>query len=71
MAVWVDPDAFDEITEQARKVRFWRTVGTVLAGLLFAVGWAAAKACGLVWLAVAWAGTAVKLGWQEARRGAS
>ncbi|MFJ2719376.1 hypothetical protein [Streptomyces sp. NPDC087437] len=71
MAVWVDPDAFDEITEQARKVRFWRTVGTAVAGLLFALGWVVAKACAVLWLAAVWVATAVKLGWQEARRGSS
>lgn len=59
----------DRITQEARQVRFWRTVLTALAGLLFGLGWLAAKACGVVWLAVVWSVTAARLGWQEARRG--
>ncbi|MFI0897073.1 hypothetical protein [Streptomyces sp. NPDC020983] len=59
----------DRITARARQVRFWRTVLTALAGLLFGAGWVAAKACALVWLAVAWMATAAQMGWREARRG--
>jgi hypothetical protein len=61
----------DEITEQAREVRFWHTVLTAVAGLLFGVGWLAAKACAVLWLGAAWSVTAVKVGWREARRGAA
>lgn len=51
------------ISDEARQVRFWRTVLTVLAGVLWLVGWSLSK----VWLAVAWCCVAVKVGWNDAR----
>jgi hypothetical protein len=69
MAVtWVQRVPVDRISKQAKEVRFWRTVATVLAGLLWGLGWCAAKVCALVWLALAWAVTAVRVGWADARR---
>jgi hypothetical protein len=59
------------INDRARQVHFWRTVATVLAGLLFAVGWVVAKGFGVAWLAATWTATAVLVGWQEGRRSAS
>jgi hypothetical protein len=53
----------DAITEQARQVRFWRTVLTVIAGVLFGAGWLVAK----MWLAAAWSAVAVREGWREGR----
>jgi hypothetical protein len=53
----------DAITEQARQVRFWRTVLTVIAGVLFGAGWLTARA----WLAVAWCAVAFREGWREGR----
>lgn len=58
-----------EIGRQAREVHFWRTVATLLAGLLFAVGWLTAKAFAVLWLALVWPATAVKVGWQAGRAG--
>lgn len=57
----------DRITAEARQVHFWRTVLTVVAGLLFAVGWLTFKTLAGLWFVAAWAGAAVKVGWQEAR----
>jgi uncharacterized membrane protein YedE/YeeE len=57
----------DAITVQARQVRFWRTVLTVIAGLLFGAGWVTAKAFGVMWLAAAWTAVAVREGWREGR----
>ncbi|WP_406168895.1 hypothetical protein [Streptomyces sp. NBC_00996] len=71
MAVWADRVPVEEISERARQVKFWRTCLTVLAGLLFGLGWLAAKAFAVLWLAVVWSATAVKVGWQEGRRGAA
>lgn len=71
MAVWVDRVPVERITREAREIRFWRTVLTLLAGLLFGLGWLAAKAFTLLWLAAVWSATAVKVGWQEGRRGAA
>lgn len=59
----------ERITAEARQVRFGRTVLTVLAALLFSVGWCVAKLAGGLWLVVAWAATAVKVGWVEAHKG--
>ncbi len=55
------------ITDEARQVHFGRTVLTVIAGLLFGLGWVTAKTLGGLWLALAWSVTAVRLGWVEAR----
>lgn len=55
------------ITEEAKQVRFGYTVLTILAGLLYALGWIVAKAFTGVWFVLAWVGTAVKVGWKDAR----
>lgn len=66
MAV-LDRVPYDRITEQARQVELTRTILTILAGLLYALGWVTAKTLTGIWLAVAWSATAVRLGWVEAR----
>lgn len=58
----------DRITAEARDVRFWRTVLTAIAGLLYGLGWVTAKAFTLLWLAIVWVGAAVKIGWRDARK---
>jgi hypothetical protein len=55
----------DEITVQARQVRFSRVLLTVLAALFFGIGWLA----GRLFLGVAWCAVAVRTGWQEGRYG--
>jgi len=55
------------ITDEARNVRFWVTVLTVVAGLLYGLGWLVAKAFTGLWFVLAWIGTAVKVGWKDAR----
>lgn len=57
-----------QINRQAREIHFWRTVLTLLAGLLFGLGWLTAKAFAVLWLAMTWTAVAVKVGWQEARK---
>lgn len=57
----------DRITAEAKQVRFGRSVLTLVACVLFAIGWCAAKAVGVAWFALAWTVTAVKVGWVEAR----
>lgn len=56
------------ITTQARLTASTLTPGraflAILTGVLFAVGWLAAKS----WFAVVWTMTAVSLGWQDAQR---
>jgi len=53
------------ISGEARRVDFGRTVLTVIAAVFYAIGWSLST----LWLAVAWCGVAVKVGWQEARSG--
>lgn len=60
----------DRITAEARQIHFWRTVLTVVAGLLFGLGWISYKAVAGLWLVAAWCAAAVKVGWQEARTAA-
>lgn len=66
MAV-LDRVPVDRITAEARDIRLGRALLTLLAGVFYVIGWIAAKVVGVVWFAVAWAGTAVKVGWAEAR----
>lgn len=56
----------DRITEQARQARPGRTLLTLIAGALFGLGWLAAKAFAVIWLASTWSWTAVGVGWQAA-----
>lgn len=57
----------DRITARARDIHFWRTVLTLIAGLLFGVGWLVAKLFIVLWLVLTWSAAAVQVGWQEAR----
>lgn len=59
--------AMDRTVEQARQVRFWRTVATVIAGVLYGAGWLAFHATAGVWFALVWSVGAVRLGWTDAR----
>lgn len=56
----------DEISEQAKHAKPGRTLLTLVAGLLFGLGWAAAKLFAVAWLALCWSWTAVRVGWQAA-----
>lgn len=53
----------DRISAEARQVNWARVVLTILAFPLYVLGWLAGKG----FLAIAWAGLAVKAGWQDAR----
>jgi hypothetical protein len=57
----------DEITARARQARPGRAILTAIAAILFALGWLAARTLTGLWLALAWSGTAVKVGWQAGR----
>ena len=67
MTAVLDRVDLDAITEQARQVRFWRTVLTLVAGVLFGAGWLVAKCFTVSWLAVSWCAVAVREGWREGR----
>jgi hypothetical protein len=59
----------DRIEDRARQARPGHVLLTVIAALLFALGWTACKAFAVAWLALAWCGSAVIEGWQSAKAG--
>jgi hypothetical protein len=59
----------EEINTQARQVEFGRVLLTVIAAVLFGVGWLAGKTFSLLWLGLAWSVVAVKVGWKQGRAG--
>jgi hypothetical protein len=58
----------ERITAEARQVHFRRTALTLLAGLFWLIGWSVAKVFGALWFAGAWAATAIRIGWADARQ---
>jgi uncharacterized membrane protein YedE/YeeE len=58
----------DRIGQRARAARPGRTALVVVTAVLFGLGWVAYKLCAVTWLAIAWCGSAVIEGWQEARK---
>lgn len=71
----LDDTVVTRISADARQVRpdevaarAARLLLTLVASLLFAVGWCAAKTVAGVWLAAVWTFAAVRVGWQEARK---
>lgn len=69
-----DPAVTHRITTEARRHEFRRTalaalraVLTAIAAGLYGLGWVTAKTFAGIWFIAAWCGTAVKVGWQEAR----
>ena len=56
-----------EISRQARQVRFGHTIVALITGTLFAAGFLVAKLFTVLWLALAWVATSVRLGWQQAQ----
>ena len=69
----VDRGQLDEITRQAREVHPVRTLLTLIASLLFGIGWLAYKIVAVLWLAAAWMFVATRAGWRVAKadRGSS
>lgn len=67
MAAALDWVPVDRITAEARAAHPGRTLLTIVAAVLYGVGWVAAKTVAVVWLGLAWSFAAVKVGWQDAR----
>lgn len=66
----------DRINKEARELSFLPALLTLIGSVLYGIGWVAAKVYsavakigGAVWLGIAWAIAAVRLGWIEARKG--
>jgi hypothetical protein len=55
-----------EIGKRAHKVRFGATLLAAVTGALFGLGWLVAKLFAVCWLTLAWAFTAVRVGWEHA-----
>jgi hypothetical protein len=58
----------DEVRAEARQIDpavAGRMLLTLLAGLLYAVGWVPAKTIRYSWVVLAWSFAAVKLGWRD------
>lgn len=68
MASILDTVPIERINTQARQIQFRRVLLTLIAGLFYVLGWTVARAFGVLWLALAWSATAIKVGWQEGRR---
>lgn len=64
----IDRVPVDRITAEARNIHAGRTLLTLVAAVLFAVGWITAKVFTVAWVAIAWGMAAVKVGWQDARK---
>jgi hypothetical protein len=65
----MDTDRLDRINREAREVHFGRVLLTVIAAVLFGVGWIVAKTFTVVWLGCAWSATAVRIGFEAGRAG--
>lgn len=66
MAV-VDGTFVARVNAEAKEIHFWRTVATVLAAVLYGIGWAVGKVFVVAWLALTWTYAAAKVGFQDAR----
>lgn len=64
MATVLDHAPVEDITAQARQVRFGRTVLSLIGFVFFALGWVMSHC----WLALCWCAVAVRAGWREAQR---
>ena len=67
MGTFLERIPMGRIGEEARMATFGRTILTVIAGLLYGLGWLLAKGLGGLWFLAAWMGAAVKVGWNDAR----
>lgn len=65
--VTFDAARLDRISTQAREVHLGRLVLTVLAAVLFGIGWAAFKSSAAFAVALAWSIAAVRVGWTDAK----
>ena len=57
----------DRIDERARAADPGRAAATVIAAVLFGLGWLAARALSIMWAGVAWSASAVAEGWAQGR----
>lgn len=65
MSAALDRVPVAEIGARAREVRFSRTLLAAITGILFGTAWLIARIFSVAWLALAWAATAVRIGYQS------
>lgn len=62
----------DRINTEARQINLGRALLTLVAGLLYAIGWIVARTTIYLWIAITWCVAAVKVGardgWQRPAR---
>jgi hypothetical protein len=63
----LDQIPVERISERAAQARPHVVVLTVIAAVLFGLGWVSFKAFAGAWFVLAWCGSAVIEGWQSAR----
>jgi hypothetical protein len=56
----------DAISERAQSVRPGRSLLTLVAAVLFGIGWVVAKVAAVAWLCVTWSWAATATGWEAA-----
>lgn len=62
MTTFLERVPVDEITDQAKKVHFARTLLSIIAFFFYGIGWIVGK----VWLGFVWTLVAIKVGYKEA-----
>lgn len=67
MALTLGDTHLDRITARTRQASPARSAVAVIAGVLFGIGWIAARFLGALWFAIVWCAMAVSEGWREAR----
>lgn len=65
----LDDATMERIREEVRALTPLRSLLTLLAALLFSLGWLAARVLLTLWLGLAWAYAAVVVGWKSAAAG--
>lgn len=68
MATILDRVDTDRISVEAREIHPGRTLLTVIAAVLYAIGWLLGTIVVGTWVALAWSFTAIRIGWQDAAR---
>lgn len=66
MSAILAPVPLDRISARARQAEPGRALLTVLAAVLFGVGWGVRKFFAVIWLGAAWSYFAAAEGWNEA-----
>jgi hypothetical protein len=67
VTAFVERVPVDRITTRARDAHFGRTILTLIAAVLYALGWLVATVLSVLWLTITWSVTAVRVGWEDAR----